>query len=104
MGRSLLTGASAAMSESADRAEAYKFLAFNQSTGEMLSHGHRAIFALARADLREPDEAIEILNAGIAGQNLWQNQTSLLIARGVIDRLEEPWNFGSTPPGHQTRR
>jgi hypothetical protein len=92
----MLTAPSAALLVPADHADAYNFLAFNQGTGELLSHAHKAIFALAQADLREPHKPIEILKAGVAGKNLWQNQTPLPLARTVVDMLMAPWNLEQT--------
>ena len=89
MGQSMLTGSTAALLGSAGSSNAYRFLAFNQCTGEILSHASKAIFALERADLLEPDEAIEILFAGVAGENLWRNQTALPLARMVVDMLAD---------------
>ena len=90
MGRSIQTALPLNTSDNADSGDAFCFLAFNQGTGELLAHGHRAVFALARADLRAPHKAIEILNAGVAGPSLWQKQTPLAMARLVLDMLSEP--------------
>jgi hypothetical protein len=81
------------MLDTGGHGDSFNYLAFNQNTGEILSHGHKAIFALARADLREPDEPIEILNAGIAGKRLWHNRTPLPLARQVLDQLAESWKW-----------
>jgi hypothetical protein len=101
MGRSLLTG-SPANSEASDSKDAFRFLAFKQSTGEILSHGPRAVFALMQADLLEPKEGIEILDAGVAGKNLWQNRTALATARQVVEMLGAPWSALHHPPHQQT--
>lgn len=95
MGRSLLTASSSAMVGASGFDDAFRFLAFDQGTGEILAYGHKAAFALARADLREPHKAIEILNAGVAGRDLWKNQTPLALARMVVDMLADPSNWDS---------
>jgi hypothetical protein len=80
------------MPNAPDFCDGFRFLAFNHGTGKILSYGRKAILALAGADLCEPHQAIEILDAGVAGKNLWDRQTPLPLARKVIAMLEAPWN------------
>jgi hypothetical protein len=98
MGRSLLTGSAPGNSDASDMKDSFRFLAFKQRTGEILGHGPRAVFALMQADLLEPKEAIEILDAGVAGRNLWQNRTALPKARLVVDMLAAPWSAVARQP------
>jgi hypothetical protein len=102
MGRSLLTGSLPQNFDASDIKDSFRFLAFKQRTGEILSHGSMAVFALMQADLLEPEEAIEILDAGVAGKNLWQNQTALPKARLVVDMLAAPWSAVAQQPHSQT--
>lgn len=88
MARSLVATTSSVMSIASDLDDEFRFLAFNQRSGALLSHGNRAVYALAWADWREPHQAIYILHAGVAGQDLWRNQTPLALARQVIEMLE----------------
>ena len=63
----------------------FKFIAFDQDTGEMLAHGSRAIDALALADRAAPSAVLIVLCAGELGAWFWTAKISLALARTTLD-------------------
>ncbi len=51
--------------------EMYRFIAFDEATGELLAHGKTAVSALDQADRHSPDAAIRVVSAGALGFTVW---------------------------------
>jgi hypothetical protein len=62
----------------------YAFVAFDDSTGEILAYGQTATSALDIADKLAPQSPIRIVPAGDIGQTIWAARMNLSSASAAL--------------------
>lgn len=65
---------------------AFSYLAFNETTHELIGHGFTAVEALSNGDLFAPDAPIYVLEARSRGAMIWGRNLTLPEAEKAIRR------------------
>lgn len=73
----------------------FSYLAFDETSHEMLGYGFTAAEALSKADLADPDASIYVLDCGAHGRKIWFLRMTLPEAKRIIEapRLVTFWSW-----------
>jgi hypothetical protein len=63
----------------------FSYLAFDGSSGDLLTHGANPFVTLLAADRLAPTQPIEILRAGARGQAIWRGGLNRDRAAAMLD-------------------
>ncbi len=69
--------------------DSYRYLAFDDDSGELLAHGRTTALALAAAEEIAPLTAIRIINATPFGRTIWDRGVQLNLAERALLRARD---------------